>query len=275
MEQSVLHYFVDEAGDPTLFNAKGRVIVGDEGCSRFFMLGKLEIEEPKVLSAQLTALRQDLLADPYFKGVPSMQPERKKTALAFHAKDDISEVRRAVYQVLLRAKVRFYAVVRDKSHLASYVQQRNAREPGYRYQENEQYDLLVKELFAKLHHMADEVHICYAKRGNKTRNAAFRAALEQAGNVFAKSFGFAHPAAQDVIPATPPNSLGLQAVNYYLWALQRFYERREDRFLDLIWPQVGEVHDMDRLENGHRGVFYTKQKPLGSAALADNEGPGI
>lgn len=275
MGKSVLHYFVDEVGDPTLFNAKGRLIVGDEGCSRFFMLGKLEIEEPDVLSAQLTALRQDLLADPYFKGVPSMPPERKKTALAFHAKDDIPEVRRAVYQVLLRAKVRFYAVVKDKAHLAIYVQQRNAREPGYRYQENEQYDLLVKELFAKFHHMADEVHICYAKRGNKTRNAAFRAALEQAGAVFTRSFGFAHPETQDVVSGTPPNCLGLQAVDDYLWALQRFYERREDRFLDLIWPQVGEVHDMDRLENGYRGVFYTKQKPLGSAAFADNEGPGI
>ena len=36
---------------------------------------------------------------------------------------------------------------------------------------DEQYDLLVKELFRKLHHMADDVHICFAKRGNKSRNA--------------------------------------------------------------------------------------------------------
>jgi hypothetical protein len=49
--------------------------------------------------------------------------------------------------------------------------------------------------------------------------------------------------------------------------LQRFYERREDRFLDLIWPQVGEIHDLDRLENGRRGVFYTKQKPLNLQAV--------
>jgi hypothetical protein len=66
-------YFVDEASDRTLFNRKGRLIVGDEGCSRFFMLGKLEIEEPAVLSAQLATLRHELVADPYFKAVPSMQ----------------------------------------------------------------------------------------------------------------------------------------------------------------------------------------------------------
>jgi len=61
---SIVHYFVDEAGDPTLFHRKGRLIVGDEGCSRFFMLGKLEIEEPAVLSAQMAMLRQELVSDP-------------------------------------------------------------------------------------------------------------------------------------------------------------------------------------------------------------------
>jgi hypothetical protein len=210
--ESPIHYFVDEAGDPTLFNRKGRVIVGDEGCSRYFMLGKLEISEPEVLSAQLAALRQELVTDPYFKAVPSMRPGNRKTALAFHAKDDVSEVRR---------------------------------------------------------------RICFAKRGNKTRNAAFREALKAAAGAFAASFGFAHPATNDVVSSTPPHCPGLQAVDYYLWALQRFYEHREDRFLDLIWPQVGEIHDLDRLEDGRRGVFYTKQKPLNLAAFEKKKGPGI
>jgi hypothetical protein len=265
--ESVIHYFVDEAGDPTLFNRKGRVIVGDEGCSRHFMLGKLEIKESARLSAQLEALRQELVADPYFKAVPSMQMDSRKTALAFHAKDDIPEVRREVYKILLGAPVRFYAVIRDKTHLVSYVQQQNAREAGYRYRENEQYDLLVKELFGKLHHMAEKVEICFAKRGDRSRNAALRDALELAAASFAQSFGFAHPATNEVISSTPLHCPGIQAVDYYLWALQRFYERGEDRFLDLIWPQVGEIHDLDRLENGRRGVFYRKQKPPNAAAL--------
>ena len=41
-----VHYFVDEAGTPTLFNAKGKVIVGQAGCSSFFFLGKLDVQEP-------------------------------------------------------------------------------------------------------------------------------------------------------------------------------------------------------------------------------------
>ena len=90
------NYFVDEAGDANLFGAKGEVIVGRPGCSHFFILGVLDVADPAALFAQMTALRTSLLADPYFKGVPSMRPEHGKTAVAFHATDDLPEVRREV-----------------------------------------------------------------------------------------------------------------------------------------------------------------------------------
>ncbi|WP_295543566.1 hypothetical protein [uncultured Thiohalocapsa sp.] len=163
-----------------------------------------------------------------------MQLENRKTALAFHAKDDAPEVRREVYKLLIQAEVRFYAVVRNKTALATYVQQQNARDPGYCYRQNEQYDLLVKELFDKLHHMASQVRGCFAKRGTKPGNDALRTALEQAAASFAQRFGFAHPATNEVISSTPPQCVGLQAADDYLWALQRFYERREERYLGLI-----------------------------------------
>jgi hypothetical protein len=72
--RSVRHYFVDEAGDGTLFDRKGHIIVGSEGCSRFFILGLVDIADPESLSRDLEELRARLLADSYFKKVPSMQP---------------------------------------------------------------------------------------------------------------------------------------------------------------------------------------------------------
>lgn len=132
-EKSILHYYVDEAGDPVLFNRKGKILVGKEGCSDYFILGKLDIENPEILERELTQLRLDLLADPYFKRVPSMQPERMKTAIGFHAKDDVPEVRREVYKLLMNHPVQFYAVVRNKSDLLSYVHQQNERDKSYRY----------------------------------------------------------------------------------------------------------------------------------------------
>ena len=92
------HYFVDEGGDGTLFSRKGKILVGTEGCSRFFILGLLDVSDPIVLEDRLDQLRGQLMNDSYFKSVPSMQPVNRKTALAFHAKDDLPEVRRDVFR---------------------------------------------------------------------------------------------------------------------------------------------------------------------------------
>jgi len=48
--------FVDEAGDPTLFHASGKPIVDTLGCSRFFFIGKLEVDNPATLAKALTDL---------------------------------------------------------------------------------------------------------------------------------------------------------------------------------------------------------------------------
>lgn len=111
---SALHFFVDEAGDPALFDSKGRILVGQEGCSKTFIVGKLDVADPAALQRELNALRAQLLADPYFKRIPSMQPQQRKTAVAFHAKDDVAEVRREVFRVLLNHEGRYAELVWDK-----------------------------------------------------------------------------------------------------------------------------------------------------------------
>lgn len=260
--KSNLHFFVDEAGDPTLFSKKGRIRVGTEGCSQTFILGKLDVADPQALDAALQQLRADLQADPYFRRVPSMQPQARKTAMAFHAKDDVAEVRREVYRVLCGFDLRFYGVVRGKSALLDYVRQRNEREPGYRYRENELYDTLVEELFRRMHPFTDQLNICFAKRGNKSRTHAFRTAIERAEDRFEADFGTRRSTEVTILASTPPESAGLQAVDYCLWALQRHYERGEDRYIELIWDKVVEIADLDRSAGGRKGVIYNKERPL-------------
>ena len=214
------------------------------------------------LQSALDDLRTDLLADPYFKRVPSMQANQRKTALAFHAKDDIAEVRREVFRVLLQADLRFYAAVRDKSALLAYVKQRNEREADYRYKGDELYDTLVEELFRRYHPFADDLNICFAKRGNKARTHAFRSAIERAEARFELDFGTRRSERVHIVASTPVENTGLQAVDYCLWALQRRYERGEDRYLELIWDKVVEIDDLDRIEGGRKGVIYNKKRPL-------------
>lgn len=261
------HYFVDEAGDPVLFDAKGRVLVGSEGCSRYFAVGLLDVPDLAALAADLNALRTSLLADPYFKDVPSMKTEAKKTALYFHAKDDLPEVRREVFKLLQRHPLRFSAVVRDKQVVLDYVRSRNQRDSAYRYKPDELYDHAVRRLFKERLHKHAGYHIHFAIRGNTHRTSAFRQALEQARQRFAQKKGIAVTSPLDVKAAYPTAEPALQAVDYFLWALQRTYEKREDRFLDLLWPQCSLVVDVDDTRNAEYGTYYTKQKPLKAAAL--------
>ena len=52
-ETQTRYYFIDEGGDSTLFSRRGKVLIGSEGCSRFFMLGLLEVSDPSVLQSSL------------------------------------------------------------------------------------------------------------------------------------------------------------------------------------------------------------------------------
>lgn len=183
-------WFVDEAGDPTLFGKGGKVVAATEGCSRFFIAGKLECRDVDALTADLELLRKDLVADPFFKDVPSLDPARKRTAVHFHAKDDPPEVRFMVYKLLALHDLRFVAVVRDKLRLVDYALQRRRIDPAYRYDPtgHELYDELTRHLFSRLHGRSDH-KIVFAQRGHKPRTKAFVDAIAHEGEGFARDFG--------------------------------------------------------------------------------------
>lgn len=277
----VLHHFVDEAGDPNLFNAKGELIVETFGCSRFFMMGVLEVDEPDSLAAALSALRAGMLADPYFAGVESFKPGRKKTALLFHAKDDIPEVRREVFRLLSQQgpKIRFHAAIADKHAIAHVEQAKRAANAKYRYRPDSLYDQLTGELFSGMHRFADEHRLCVAKRGNKERNEALTTALAEADAKFADRFGLRRPGEWTITVSDPIRHVCLQATDYFLWAVQRFHEARfdpttkqplldkatrlparEDRYLNLLWSQITEIHDLHHGESS--GTRWTHARPL-------------
>ncbi len=96
---------------------------------------------------------------------------------------------------------------------------------------------------------------------------ALRQALTTAQQRFATQRQVSSNAPIQVIAYTPPECAGLQAVDYYLWALQRLYERREDRYVRLLWPAFRLVYDLDDTRKTKYGVYYTQKKPLTLAAL--------
>ena len=267
-ETSIRHYFIDEGGDGTLFSRKGKVLIETEGCSRFFILGLLEVPDSTVLQHIFDELRGRLMSDSYFEGVPSMQAEERKTAVAFHATDDLAEVRMEVFRLLRDTEgLRFFAVVTDKRRVLEYVRERNESNPDYRYHPNELYDYLVRRLFKQRLHQSSEYRITFSKRGKSDRTDALREALQSAQNRFAEQHNVTSDTFLQVSQARPKDQASLQSVDYFIWALQRLYELGEERYVNYLWPAFRLVHDIDDRREAGYGVYYTQKKPLNAAAL--------
>jgi hypothetical protein len=261
-QRSIRHYFVDEAGDGVLFDRDGAVTVATPGCSRFFMLGVVDVPEPQQLDRDLTALRGELLSDHYLSRIASMQMDAGKTARCFHATDDCPEVRLEVFRLLMRHELKFFAVVRDKRVIAERVREHNRHNASYRYHPDQLYDRCVSRLFRDRLHKDDGYTIHFATRGSRSRTAALQASLEQARSNFRYRHGIQSSAPVEIIPACPADAAGLQAVDYFLWALQRLYERKESRYFDFIASAVALVHDVDDTRRNAYGEYYTKKTPL-------------
>lgn len=255
------HYFVDEAGDLTLFSRHGEEIVGKPGCSEYFIIGLTHIADPPTLRRKLIALRSRLCSDPYFSGVPSLHPSERKTALAFHAKDDLAEIRREVYSLLFQEDIKVYAMVRRKRHILGWVRRKNREGSTWRYVETQLYDATVRRLFKDRLHQ-DQASVVFAQRGKRARNEALQAALERAAENFAQTMGLPKNIRCRATSTQPHVEPCLQAVDYYLWALQRLYERHEDRFFKTVSHQFVRVIDFDDKREKSYGVYYDERNKL-------------
>ncbi len=259
-KRPVNNYYVDEAGDLTLFNKRGHVIIGKPGVSRIFMVGVAHLPDPKSTHEKLEQLRANLLADTYFKGVPSIQPETKKTAICFHAKDDPPEVRREVFKLLPKFEPKVLVAIRRKEYLVSAAHLFYKR--GAKLNPDDIYDDLVKRLFKTLLHKADVNHIVFARRGKSIRQHALERAIGRAKLNFERSTGIRSGSRTTITPRYPSQYAGLQVVDYYLWALRRMFEREEDRFFDLLRPGYRLIMDLDDTRNKPYGEWYSDSNPL-------------
>ena len=258
----IRHYFVDESGDGVLFDRKGRILLKTADRPQNFILGLLDIADPPALASDLENLRQRLLADPYLKGVSSMKPEAKKTAQAFHAKDDLPEVRRDVFELLMGHEMRFTAVVKSMRATLSYVRQRDQADPKFRYRPDELYDHMARRLFRRRLHKDEEYHVYFARRGKSNRTRALAENIEKSRDEFRTKLRIQNTPVITVHSAYPHEHPGLQATDYFLWAVQRIYEKGEDRYLRFMWSKVSLIHDVDDTREKDYGRYYDQKKPL-------------
>src|SRR3989344_298098 len=154
-----LYFFVDEAGDATFYNQNGRFIVGEEGCSKILLLGFIKTEHPGILRNAVLNLQKEIIADAYYKNIPSI----KKTAIAFHAKNDTPEIREKFYKLIVTLDFKAEFIVARKKE-SIFRKRHKGKESLF-------YDDLIVKLFENKLHLAEESNIYFAVRGNRTRQA--------------------------------------------------------------------------------------------------------
>ena len=225
-------FFVDESGDPTFYDRKGNLIVGQEGCSPILMLGFVETSDPKQLRKALLALRQELIADPYFEGVPSLA----KTAVAFHAKDDLPEVRYKVFQLLatLEFKAQFIVARKIEPVFRNSFQ---AKEAAF-------YDHLVSQLFKSALHRHQDNRIYFAKRGSRSRQAPLQQAIQRGVQQFEAAWNTKVETNIGVQAQIPSDEPCLSIIDYMNWAVYRAFTREEMRYYRVVEDKVSLLVDL-------------------------------
>ncbi len=239
------YFFVDESGDPVFYDKRGKNIVGQEGCSKVLILGLIRTENPNLLRKEILKLKDEVEKDPYLQGIPSLE----KTKIAFHAKDDVPEIREKVFKLIKALDFKAEFVVGRK--IESIFKKRHKDREGLFYND------MVSKLFENKLHVANKNYIYFAVRGSKPKQMPFEDAIQTAIIAFEKKWKIKNESEIIIEPQSPSGEPCLQVVDYVLWAVQRAFMRGDMRFYKFIEDKISflvDIYDFDKYPKN----FYSK-----------------
>ncbi len=141
---------------------------------------------------------------------------------------------------------------------------------NWHYNPNKVYDACVKRLFKDRLHKAEENHIVFARRGKSDRNNALLNELNKAKQNFETTHSRQVVTKLLVYSNYPSQEPCLQIIDYYVWALQRLYERGEERYFQFAEPKFERIIDLDDKSQNDYGTYYDKRNPLAWAKIKDS-----
>lgn len=243
------NFFVDESGDPTFYDRMGRLIVGQPGCSRILLLGFVKIVDPEPVRRAPHSLRDELVHDPYFADFPSIG----RTALAFHATDDLPEIRYRVLRLIAGLDVQAQFVVARKKEWQFRSQ--------FHTSESEFYDHLVSQLFERVLHTHGHNLIYLAKRGSRDRQKPLCEAIRSGVRRFDEKWGVSVGTTTTVQVQSPVGEPCLSVIDYLNWAVFRAFTRGEMRYYRTVEEKVSLLVDLYDTEQYPRN-WYSRKNPF-------------
>lgn len=231
------HRFLDEAGDTT-FYGKGKVpIVGMQGVSNYFMMGMLTVNEPvEEVRKKVIDLQSEILSDAYFNSVRSIQSRNIRLPYFLHAKDDVPEIRKMGFELIRSIDCHFDAVVVKKNYDDFEIKHNRNQADFYA-------DLLSHLLVDNLNEPRLVLNI--ARRHQCTTQKNLEKGLEKATMIAKNKYPHSDNGCKVVFnvqqPATEPL---INIADYFLWALQRKFEKGESGYADYLAPRTRSVLEL-------------------------------
>ncbi len=251
------HYFLDEAGDTTFYGNGKIPLLGCAGVSKCFILGMLRINEPlNEVRRKVIALQHKIADDPYYNGVLSIIKKKNTTGYFAHAKDDLPEVRKMVFEFINTIDFCFEAIVGRKIY-SLYEKKHNGKEAEFYA------DLLSHLLKNKLNNDSDLV-LNISHRSKCTTHHNLEKGLSKAIEISAAQNPDKSNCCKIVFNVQYPTTEPLLNISdYFCWAIQRVFERGETRYYDFISDKVAFILDLYDIENSQgNSNLYTKEKKL-------------
>jgi hypothetical protein len=197
--------FADEAGNFDFSR--------NNGASRYFVLCTVQMPDPAETAALLTKLRMDLAWD------------GRHLDQVFHATTDPQAIRDEVFDLLRVQDFRVDATIFDKRKTRPYLQN--------------QPDFYKLAWFMHFRHVApqiatseDRLFVGAASLGTKKKRKVFHAAVDDVVDQVS-------PCASYRVAFWPFESHAcLQVADYFTWAIQRKWERKDRRSHDLVKHEI-------------------------------------
>ena len=255
----VYHRFLDESGDTTFYGKKKRIIVGDDGVSKTFILGMVKFKTNlDTIRDQIIKMQQEITEDIYYKDIPSIKKKVNKGGYFFHAKDDIPEVREKFLRYIKTLNCSFEAIVARK--LPELYENKHKGNEAWFYADLLSH--LLKNKFSNHNKMVLNI----ASRGKSTKNHNLDLALAKAKERFNKAYPNKELKSKVIFNVLEQTGEPLLNVaDYFCWCIQNVFEKGQMRYYNFMKDQISTVVDLYDFDSyGKEGWpnYYGENNPL-------------
>lgn len=240
-EESLIHRyhrFLDEVGDTTFYGKEKIPIIGTDGVSTYFLLGMLILDEPVAeVRKKIIDLQTYVANDAYFKAVPSIQKKKSKSGYFLHAKDDVPEVRKMAFELITKIDCHFDAVIARKNY-GIYEKKHNGNQSEF-------YADMFSHLLIDKFNDHEKLVLNIAHRSKCTTHKNLEKGLGKAATIAANKYPESSNRCRMVFNVQQPTSEPIiNIADYFLWALQRKWERNESRYVDFLGNKIRSIQSL-------------------------------